>query len=140
MDYQPRQQLANALDLSSRLAQKEQTKQQQQQRQSSLFNALCDTQDNRTNEHDNEGDEDWRRYLVRGEGHGAGGGTLIQKSNADIPLTDPLFGGSGRGGQHTSQQYGQHGVQGSNYWHAEGGSKWSTRTSTSGCISTQSSG
>ena len=40
MDYQPRQQLANALDLSSRLAQKEQTKQQQQQRQSSLFNAL----------------------------------------------------------------------------------------------------
>ena len=64
MDYQPRQQLANALDLSSRLAQKEQTKQQQQQRQSSLFNALCDTQDNRNQEHENDGDEDWRRYLV----------------------------------------------------------------------------
>jgi len=134
MDYQPRQQLANALDLSSRLAQKEQTKQQQQQRQSSLVNALCDTQDNRTNEHDNDGDEDWRRYLVRGEGHGAGGCDSIQKSNADIPLNDPLF-GSGRG-QHSSQQYGQQ--QGSGYWH-EGGSKWSTRTSTSGCISTQSS-
>ena len=64
MDYQPRQQLANALDLSSRLAQKEQTKQQKQQQQSSLFNALCDTQDNRTQEHDNDGEEDWRRYLV----------------------------------------------------------------------------
>ena len=63
MEFQGRQQLANALDLSSRLAQKEQTNQQKQQKQSSLFNALCDQRhENRDDNHEPE--EDWKQYLV----------------------------------------------------------------------------
>ena len=61
MEFQGRQQLANALDLSSRLAQKEQTNQQKQQKQSSLFNALCDQRhENRDDNHEPE--EDWKQY------------------------------------------------------------------------------
>ena len=63
MEFQGRQQLANALDLSSRLAQKEQTNQQKQQKQSSLFNALCDQRhENRDDNHEPE--EYWKQYLV----------------------------------------------------------------------------
>ena len=65
MEFQGRQQLANALDLSSRLAQKEQTNQQKQLKQSSLFNALCDQESRHENRDDNhEPEEDWKQYLV----------------------------------------------------------------------------
>ena len=65
MEFQGRQQLANALDLSSRLAQKEQTNQQKQQKKSSLFNALCDQESRHENRDDNhEPEEDWKQYLV----------------------------------------------------------------------------
>jgi len=120
MEFQGRQQLANALDLSSRLAQKEQTNQQKQQKQSSLFNALCDQRhENRDDNHEPE--EDWKQYLKR----------------ADIPLTDPIF-----SNRTNSNQRGNHSNQGQSYatyWMNESGSKWSTRTSTSGCMSLASS-
>ena len=62
MEFQGRQQLADALDLSSRLAQRE-----HQQKESSLFNALCDQSRFKTGEEEKEKDreEDWRQFLVR---------------------------------------------------------------------------
>lgn len=61
MEFQGRQQLADALDLSSRLAQKE-----HQQKESSLFNALCDQSRFKTGEEEKEKDreDDWRQFLV----------------------------------------------------------------------------
>ena len=61
MAFQGRQKLADALDLSSRLAQKE-----HQQRDSSLFNALCDQSRYKTGEEEKEKDreEDWKQFLV----------------------------------------------------------------------------
>jgi len=108
MEFQRGQQLADALDLSSRLAQREAAS---DKKESQLFNALCDQNRPKTGEEEKEKDreDDWRQFLRR-----------------DVPLTDPYF---PRGAQSSSLSQSS-----SNYW-----SKWSTRTSTSGCASLTSS-
>ena len=61
-----RQWLANALDLDSRLNQRELTNQQRQFKQSTLINALCE--DTRTQDNEQEQEDfgnDWKRFLVR---------------------------------------------------------------------------
>ena len=133
MEFQRGQQLADALDLSSRLAQREAAS---DKKESQLFNALCDQNRPKTGEEEKEKDreDDWRQFLV----------SLhrdiimifrkyqisidnIHFKRRDVPLTDPYF---PRGAQSSSLSQSS-----SNYW-----SKWSTRTSTSGCASLTSSG
>ena len=62
MEFQRGQQLADALDLSSRLAQREAT----DKKESQLFNALCDQNRFKTGEEEKEKDrdDDWRQFLV----------------------------------------------------------------------------
>jgi len=64
MEWEPKmefqgQALANALDLSSRLAQPKKDK-----KQSSLFSALCDQNRRYEPEKENDADDDWRQFLA----------------------------------------------------------------------------